>query len=189
MKKESQRKSSKSTLKKSILKVLYDSKIPFNPASKKTKQEREQLRKQKMKHEHNDDLSPESSFLFHLLKKESNLDLQLLTSDTDSDISNISVQNKIQYFESKSYKQSRKLTETPTTYNIAKSNQNLFSKKYNNPIKAQASLKINHFALMCTLGRGSFGRVLLAFHKQNDKFYAVKVLNKEKLVNNVKVKP
>lgn len=37
---------------------------------------------------------------------------------------------------------------------------------------------------MCTLGRGSFGRVLLAFHKTNNKFYAVKVLNKEKLVKN-----
>lgn len=184
MKKESQRKSSKSLLKKSFLNALYNSNIPFNPASKKSKQEREQLRKQKMKPQYNDGLSPESSFLFNLLNKESNFDFKLLNSDTDSDISNNSVQNKILYFESKTSKQSKKLYESPTPYDIAKSNRNTFLKRYNNPTKAQSNLKINHFALMCTLGRGSFGRVLLAFHKQNEKFYAVKVLSKEKLVKN-----
>lgn len=184
MKKESQRKSSKSLLKKSILKALYDTNIPFNPASKKSKQEREQLRKEKMKRDvNNDDLSPESSFLFHLLNKESNLNLKMLNSESGSDISNISIQNKILYFESKS-KQSKKSYQSPKTSDFAKTNRSAFLKRYNNPTKAQANLKITHFALMCTLGRGSFGRVLLAYHKQNEKFYAVKVLNKEKLVKN-----
>ena len=40
---------------------------------------------------------------------------------------------------------------------------------------------------MCTIGRGSFGRVLLAYYKKKDKFYAIKVMVKEKLVENSQI--
>ncbi|CAM5999966.1 unnamed protein product, partial [Sphagnum balticum] len=38
------------------------------------------------------------------------------------------------------------------------------------------------FSLLRTIGKGSFGRVILVHHKKLDKFFALKVLNKEKLV-------
>ena len=57
-----------------------------------------------------------------------------------------------------------------------------FSRKLKNPMKSNPYLKVTDFSLITTLGEGSFGRVLLARYIKNNKFYAIKVLNKEHLI-------
>lgn len=57
-----------------------------------------------------------------------------------------------------------------------------FRRKFKNPMKSNPFLQVNDFLLVTTLGEGSFGRVLLACCRQNKKFYAIKVMNKEHLI-------
>ncbi|RMZ95264.1 cAMP-dependent kinase catalytic subunit alpha [Brachionus plicatilis] len=124
-----------------------------------------------------DRVSSESYFLMGLLHKSR-------TDDSDNESENYAFNENIEYHETKKKKYSRPIT---SPYDLAVKNRETFLKKYFNPVKAQANLSINHFILMCTLGRGSFGRVLLAYHEENNKYYAVKVLNKEKLVKNYQI--
>ncbi|CAF0788774.1 unnamed protein product [Brachionus calyciflorus] len=181
MKKESQRKSSNSIVKNSLLDALYNTTIPLNPKKDKAKMKQEKIKKKS----DDDQYSPDSSFLLNLIKKNVNLDSDHFQSDSDSDSSG-SVKDKIYFYESKTSSQRSKSSSSKNlnTYELALADSKKFLKKYYNPAKSQANLKLNHFSLMCTLGRGSFGRVLLAYHKKNDKFYAVKVLNKDVLVKN-----
>ncbi|XP_067936048.1 cAMP-dependent protein kinase catalytic subunit alpha-like [Watersipora subatra] len=55
-----------------------------------------------------------------------------------------------------------------------------FEKKWDSPDKNTASL--NEFDRIKTLGTGSFGRVMLVKHKSNGEHYAMKILDKQKVV-------
>jgi len=55
-----------------------------------------------------------------------------------------------------------------------------FNQKWEKPSHNTASLE--DFDRMKTLGTGSFGRVMLVRHKDNEKFYAMKILDKQKVV-------
>ncbi|KAF8571676.1 hypothetical protein P879_00489 [Paragonimus westermani] len=56
----------------------------------------------------------------------------------------------------------------------------VFLNKFENPTQNNASL--NQFDRIKTLGTGSFGRVMLVRHKTNKKYYAMKILEKQKVV-------
>lgn len=118
-------------------------------------------------------------------------DIKKTYSDSSLDSIITSIQSKIDYFEARfSNGALRTHTENnkENTLRMAVKNRDRFLKRYSNPIKSNPTLRINDFALMCTLGRGSFGRVLLVHHKVSNKFYALKVLHKEKLVKNNQIK-
>ncbi|KAF7689272.1 hypothetical protein HF521_012625 [Silurus meridionalis] len=55
-----------------------------------------------------------------------------------------------------------------------------FLRKWENPAQNTASLE--QFDLLKTLGTGSFGRVMLVRHRENGQHYAMKILNKQKVV-------
>ncbi|XP_065275744.1 cAMP-dependent protein kinase catalytic subunit alpha-like [Emys orbicularis] len=55
-----------------------------------------------------------------------------------------------------------------------------FLKKWENPSQNTASL--DQFDRIKTLGTGSFGRVMLVKHKETGNHYAMKILDKQKLV-------
>uniref|UniRef100_H2YHW0 cAMP-dependent protein kinase n=1 Tax=Ciona savignyi TaxID=51511 RepID=H2YHW0_CIOSA len=55
-----------------------------------------------------------------------------------------------------------------------------FLKKWENPI--QNNSKLDDFERLKTLGTGSFGRVILVKRKENTSFYAMKILDKQKVV-------
>lgn len=54
-----------------------------------------------------------------------------------------------------------------------------FERKWNNPSKNTACL--DDFERAKTLGTGSFGRVMLVQHKQSKEYYAMKILDKQKV--------
>lgn len=54
-----------------------------------------------------------------------------------------------------------------------------FDRKWNNPSKNTASL--DDYERIKTLGTGSFGRVMLVQQKLNKEFYAMKILDKQKV--------
>ncbi|GAA28814.1 cAMP-dependent protein kinase catalytic subunit alpha [Clonorchis sinensis] len=56
----------------------------------------------------------------------------------------------------------------------------VFIRKYENPSQNTAAL--DHFERLKTLGTGSFGRVMLVRHKVDQKYYAMKILEKQKVV-------
>ena len=45
----------------------------------------------------------------------------------------------------------------------------------------QNTAKLDDFDRLKTLGTGSFGRVMLAQHKENKTFFAMKILDKQKV--------
>lgn len=55
-----------------------------------------------------------------------------------------------------------------------------FNQKWDHPSQNTASLE--DFERLKTLGTGSFGRVMLVQHKSSNKFYAMKILDKQKVV-------
>ncbi|XP_037069977.1 cAMP-dependent protein kinase catalytic subunit 1 isoform X2 [Pollicipes pollicipes] len=55
-----------------------------------------------------------------------------------------------------------------------------FEEKWKNPSKNTAALE--DFELLKTLGTGSFGRVMLVQHKGTKEYYAMKILDKQKVV-------
>jgi protein kinase A len=54
-----------------------------------------------------------------------------------------------------------------------------FERKWNNPQRNTASLE--DYTRIKTLGTGSFGRVMLVQNKQNKEYYAMKILDKQKV--------
>lgn len=48
--------------------------------------------------------------------------------------------------------------------------------------KQEFQMSINDFEMTCTLGEGSFGCVVLSKHKPTSKYYAVKVMNKSRIM-------
>ena len=62
-----------------------------------------------------------------------------------------------------------------------------FMQRYKNPVCANPNLNINMFESYRTLGKGSFGRVVLAYHVKIRKLFALKILSKEKLVQQKQV--
>uniref|UniRef100_A0A4W6FXZ5 Protein kinase, cAMP-dependent, catalytic, alpha, genome duplicate a n=1 Tax=Lates calcarifer TaxID=8187 RepID=A0A4W6FXZ5_LATCA len=55
-----------------------------------------------------------------------------------------------------------------------------FLKKWENP--AQQTAALDHFERLKTLGTGSFGRVMLVKHKETGQHFAMKILDKQKVV-------
>ncbi|XP_029691779.1 protein kinase, cAMP-dependent, catalytic, alpha, a isoform X2 [Takifugu rubripes] len=55
-----------------------------------------------------------------------------------------------------------------------------FLKKWENP--AQQTAALDHFERLKTLGTGSFGRVMLVKHKESGQHFAMKILDKQKVV-------
>lgn len=55
-----------------------------------------------------------------------------------------------------------------------------FEKKWNNP--SSNTSKLDDFERIKTIGTGSFGHVLLVKHKTTDEFYAMKILDKLKII-------
>ncbi|TRZ02614.1 hypothetical protein DNTS_021779, partial [Danionella cerebrum] len=55
-----------------------------------------------------------------------------------------------------------------------------FLKKWENP--AQNTAALDHFERLKTLGTGSFGRVMLVKHKESGQHFAMKILDKQKVV-------
>uniref|UniRef100_A0A670K8E7 cAMP-dependent protein kinase n=1 Tax=Podarcis muralis TaxID=64176 RepID=A0A670K8E7_PODMU len=55
-----------------------------------------------------------------------------------------------------------------------------FLKKWENPLQNTSSL--DHFDRLKTLGTGSFGRVMLVKHKETGNYFAMKILDKQKVV-------
>ncbi|RVD92272.1 Serine threonine kinase [Tubulinosema ratisbonensis] len=49
--------------------------------------------------------------------------------------------------------------------------------------KEESLVSIDDFSLVKVLGRGSFGKVMLALHKKDKKIYALKILKKERVIN------
>ena len=56
--------------------------------------------------------------------------------------------------------------------------------KYANKNKSDTNKNIDQFVLFFTIGKGSYGRVILSLCKEAKKFYAIKVLKKEQIVKN-----
>ncbi|KAH8827925.1 kinase-like domain-containing protein [Flagelloscypha sp. PMI_526] len=52
----------------------------------------------------------------------------------------------------------------------------------NNPARSRGRYKLDDFIIQRTLGTGSFGRVHLVRSKHNLRFYAIKVMNKQRIV-------
>ncbi|CAF4212578.1 unnamed protein product [Rotaria magnacalcarata] len=63
-----------------------------------------------------------------------------------------------------------------------------FEKHYQFSYKIEHDLDLNKFELIMTLGQGSFGRVLLVVFEQNKIEYALKVLDKSKIVKYNQIK-
>lgn len=55
-----------------------------------------------------------------------------------------------------------------------------FEEKWENP--SEPSEQIKNFQILKTLGTGSFGKVVLVQHKTSENYYAMKVLDKQKIV-------
>jgi hypothetical protein len=102
-----------------------------------------------------------------------------------SSAKSVSVKDRTEFFEEKSR---RSISIKPgTTVYIAYKNKKIFKRRFFEPKRANPKLNVYQFALMKTLGRGSFGRVILVHHRRLDKFFALKILFKEKLVRNNQV--
>lgn len=74
-----------------------------------------------------------------------------------------------------------------TTLALAFDKRAKFTERFSHPKKSNSGLHLKCFSLLRTIGRGSFGRVILVHHKTLDKFMALKVLCKEKLVRNKQI--
>ncbi|THD28988.1 cAMP-dependent protein kinase catalytic subunit alpha [Fasciola hepatica] len=65
-------------------------------------------------------------------------------------------------------------------YEFLEREKPIFDRKFEHPVQSNASL--DEFDRVKTLGTGSFGRVMLVRHKKNQKYYAMKILEKQKVV-------
>ena len=80
------------------------------------------------------------------------------------------------------------VAEVLTTAEIALKKRNEFSLKYNKPAKSNPKASIDNFHLLCTVGKGSFGRVILSMNRRDNRYYALKVLDKKRLIKDKQVK-
>lgn len=103
---------------------------------------------------------------------------------TDLSSSSNSVRSRIEFFESKS---NNAIQKDESTAVLALKLRKEFAKKIKNPAKSNPRIKLTDFSLICTVGNGSYGRVILSYHKNSKNFYALKVINKEQLVKNEQV--
>ncbi|XP_064476344.1 cAMP-dependent protein kinase catalytic subunit 1 isoform X13 [Ornithodoros turicata] len=69
---------------------------------------------------------------------------------------------------------------SPTVEKFLEEAKKSFEQKWNSPSSNTATL--DDFDRMKTLGTGSFGRVMLVQHKQNKDYFAMKILDKQKVV-------
>jgi len=75
----------------------------------------------------------------------------------------------------------KKSTKTPEDFKeFLETAKEEFEEKWKNPVKNTACL--DDFDRLKTLGTGSFGRVMLAQHKEKKTYYAMKILDKQKVV-------
>ncbi|TPP58039.1 cAMP-dependent protein kinase catalytic subunit [Fasciola gigantica] len=65
-------------------------------------------------------------------------------------------------------------------YEFLEREKPIFDRKFEHPVQSNATL--DEFDRVKTLGTGSFGRVMLVRHKKNQKYYAMKILEKQKVV-------
>lgn len=89
-----------------------------------------------------------------------------------------------------SYKDSTSTTTTTTSRTTSASTEStsdLFPLQQRVAIRPKASYKLVDFVIHQTLGTGSFGRVHLVRSRYNHRFYAIKVLNKDKIVRTKQV--
>lgn len=61
----------------------------------------------------------------------------------------------------------------------------MLSEEYEDRLKNESSkqVSLSEFELFKTLGTGSFGRVVLVKHNETNKYYAMKILDKERIVH------
>ena len=123
------------------------------------------------------------SIVFSVLSSGST-SLSLDSSLTELSSSSNSVRSRIEFFESKSNNAIEKVDSTAV---LALKLRKEFTKKIKNPTKSNPKTKLTDFSLICTVGNGSYGRVILSYHKNSKNFYALKVINKEQLVQNDQV--
>jgi hypothetical protein len=62
-----------------------------------------------------------------------------------------------------------------TTAEMAANKRNEFVERYTHAMKSNPTMSLGSFHLVCTVGKGSFGRVILSILKSQNKYYAVKV--------------
>ncbi len=53
---------------------------------------------------------------------------------------------------------------------------------FNNNVKDKKEITIEDFELLKVLGRGAFGKVILAMKKPGSKLYAIKILKKDQII-------
>lgn len=53
--------------------------------------------------------------------------------------------------------------------------------------KLKSKLTVNDFSVISTIGKGSYGKVLLVKKKDNDKIYAMKILKKKEMMKRKQV--
>jgi len=74
----------------------------------------------------------------------------------------------------KDYKK-QETTEVTSTADVALKQKVSFLQKYSSPMKSNPKMSLRNYQLICTVGKGSFGRVILSILMPENKYYAVKV--------------
>ncbi|KAM9061222.1 cAMP-dependent protein kinase catalytic subunit alpha-like [Sarcophilus harrisii] len=74
-----------------------------------------------------------------------------------------------------------KINEQDTVKDFLAKAKEEFLRKWENP-PPSSPIQLDHFEKFKTLGTGSFGRVILVKHKESGNYYAMKVLDKQKVV-------
>jgi len=69
----------------------------------------------------------------------------------------------------------------PLIFNTKKQNTSIFPELYSNPKLIGNEISIHDFRLIKTIGKGSFGKVILVQHLHLKNYFAMKILSKEEL--------
>ncbi|EGR33658.1 protein kinase domain protein [Ichthyophthirius multifiliis] len=101
-----------------------------------------------------------------------------------NNLNNIQIQNILQQ---QKLQNNKKLSNQFTNY--FNQNQNNNTNSNNNQLNInQKQIGIELYNIISNIGQGSYGNIYLVQHKNNKKYYAMKVLNKEQLINKNMVK-